>query len=66
MKISYGFEDEVQGIPCQIQLEFIDSDGISFTVWDRKGYRALWLERKMTDKIRTRIEDRIIEMHREF
>ena len=34
---------------------------IEFEVYDRKGYPALWLERKMTDADRSRIEQEILD-----
>lgn len=33
-----------------------------FEVFDRKGYRALWLERKLTDDDNTRIESEYNEI----
>lgn len=34
---------------------------IEFDVYDRKGYPATWLENKMTDADRERIEEQIVE-----
>ena len=34
---------------------------IDFTVFDRKGYPATWLERKMTDRDTARIEELILD-----
>ena len=34
---------------------------IEFTVYDRKGYLAPWLECKLTDEDRERIEQEILE-----
>lgn len=34
---------------------------IEFNVLDRKGYKAAWLERKMTAKDKSRIECEILE-----
>ncbi len=36
---------------------------IEFTVLDRKGYPAPWLERKLTDDDADRIENQILEYH---
>lgn len=36
---------------------------IEFTVRDRKGYRAAWLERKLTDADTYAIEQLILEAH---
>jgi len=36
---------------------------IEFTVLDRKGYPAPWLERKLTDDDTDRIENQILEYH---
>ena len=66
------FETKISGIPCQIDIttctvvkpnRFADNDwdykgytDFEFEVYDRKGYRAQWLERKLTAADRTRIE----------
>ncbi len=33
---------------------------VEFEVYDRKGYKALWLEKKMTEADRSRIVEEII------
>lgn len=44
------FETRVAGIPCQCQVITDDTekrDNFEFYILDRKGYYALWLERKL-------------------
>jgi len=38
-----------------------EPEEIEFEVYDRKGYRAEWLERKISDKDRSRIEKQLME-----
>jgi hypothetical protein len=73
-------ETKVNGIPCQVRVDFFkhvkgddradnpfDFDGyydIEFTLLDRRGYPALWLERKLTNADRDRIEQEIINDRR--
>ena len=47
-------ESRICGIPCQIRVV-----GDSWQVLDRKGYKALWLERKLTAADKRRIENQI-------
>ena len=42
-------------------LDYYGYSEIEFTVYDRKGYKAGWLENKMTDEDRERIEQEILE-----
>lgn len=35
--------------------------GVEFEVYDRKGYPAPWLERKLTERDISRIENQILE-----
>jgi len=41
--------------------EYFGARDIEFDVYDRKGYPAAWLEAKMTEEDRWRIEDELIE-----
>ena len=62
----------VSGIPCQVKVTAfnkevsyngIDEYEVKFSIYDRRGYKAAWLERKMTDEDRSRIEREIIQFH---
>lgn len=57
----------IAGIPCQVDITYYEpyqsatwheeaSGGeLEFDVYDRKGYRAAWLERKVTEDDEVRI-----------
>jgi hypothetical protein len=76
------FDSTVAGIPCQIGVMryshspgnyYADSDwdyyGYTESEWevlDRRGRRAEWLERKMTDSIRDDIEIEVSEWMKEL
>lgn len=65
-------DTHIQGIPCQILVthqanvkgssradnpwDYYGYTELEYDVLDRRGYPAPWLERKMTDKDRERIE----------
>lgn len=69
----------IDGIPCLAEVttfhkvkgshsadndwDFYGYTEIEYTVRDRKGYRAPWLERKLSDKDREEIERAIDEAH---
>jgi hypothetical protein len=71
------FDTTIAGIPAQIGVIYamqmkpsfrahsdIDFYGYSESEWDvldRKGYKAKWLERKLTDDDRYRIESELFE-----
>lgn len=63
--------NKICGIPCQIKVtsfvkEITDRGtnyDIEFAVYDGRGYKAAWLERKLTEAERTRIEKDIIASH---
>jgi len=73
-------ETTVCGIPAQIgvvhfmevkpsfrgdsDLDYYGYSECDWDVLDRKGYKAPWLEKKLTDKERDRIEDKIYEVMR--
>ena len=50
---------------CPSDLDFYGYHEIEFTVYDRKGYRAKWLEKKLTSEDTDRIEEQILEDHDE-
>ena len=72
----------IQGIPCQVRVDtlsvvkphpladnpddFFGYTEIEYTVFDRKGYPARWLEDKMTDEDRHRIEQEIIDESKSY
>jgi|ERR1035437_6923737 hypothetical protein len=76
-RISGYLEASIQGIPCLIEVDtcnvvkgnsradnpndYYGYADIEFTVYDRKGYRAVWLEKKMTDEDREAIEEKILK-----
>ena len=67
------FNSHIQGIPCQIEIthytppergfitcmssEPLDPGELEWQVLDRKGYRARWLENKLTREDESRIND---------
>ena len=67
-KQAYDFESSVAGIPCKVKVTYATKlipaswDGpeeggdFEFELLDRKGYRAKWLEKKLTDKDVERLE----------
>jgi hypothetical protein len=70
-------ESRIAGIPCRIEVldvfvqkpnlqadnpdDYYGYTEIDFGVCDRRGHPALWLEAKMTDDDRHRIETEILE-----
>lgn len=66
-KHNCDFETRVDGIPCQVDVTYYEpykpatfhcpAEGgeIEFDIYDRKGYHAPWLERKLTDDDNERI-----------
>ena len=64
----YDFESQVQGIPCKVRVTYAtkyvpaswdspeESGEFEFDLLDRKGYRAKWLEKKVTEKDVERLE----------
>ena len=67
------FDSHIQGIPCQIEITYYipperkivtcttidppDPGELEWQVLDRKGYRAQWLENKMTRDDELRIDN---------
>ena len=64
----YDFESHVQGIPCKVRVTYAtpyvpaswnspeESGEFEFELLDRKGYRAKWLEAKVTEADVDRLE----------
>lgn len=46
---------------CPSSDDYYGYNEIEFEVLDRKGYKAAWLERKMTKEDKARIESEILE-----
>ena len=67
-KQSYDFESQVAGIPCKVKVTYAtkyvpeswygpaEGGDFEFELLDRRGYRAKWLESKVTDKDVDRLE----------
>lgn len=45
---------------CPSSDDYYGYSEVEFVVLDRKGYKAAWLERKMTDEDRARIKTEIL------
>ena len=45
---------------CDSDSDYYGYADIEFSVLDRKGYKTLWLEKKMTSKDKERIENEIL------
>ena len=64
----YDFESHVQGIPCKVRVTYAtpyvpaswdapaEGGDFEFELLDRKGYRAKWLEAKVTEADVERLE----------
>lgn len=72
-KQAYDFESQVAGIPCKVRVIYHtpyvpasyngpDEDGeFEFELLDRKGYRAKWLEAKVTEADVDRLEKEYLD-----
>ena len=49
-------DTRIQGIPCTVVVERYDIEDFCFTVCDRRGRPAPWLEKKMTPKDIEKVE----------
>lgn len=59
------FDSKVDGIPCQVEYEF-DMDGkLTYTILDSKGYKAGWLQNKMTEDDQIRIHEEVEEAYQD-
>lgn len=56
--MSHLIESRVAGIPCLIKVD----TNWCWEVLDRRGYKAQWLERKLTAADRRRIENKIVKV----
>lgn len=70
--VRVGFPTRIAGIPCHVvahitpgypatRYEPGEPDDIELSIFDRRGYRAPWLERKLTDDDKRRIENEAFE-----
>lgn len=59
-----NFDSTCAGIPCEIQWDW-DETGFSYTVLDRRGRPAPWLECKATAKDVARWEDQAAAIYAE-
>jgi hypothetical protein len=69
-KSAYDFESQVQGIPCKVKVTYAtkyipeswngpaEGGEFEFELLDRKGYRAKWLEAKVTEADVDRLEQK--------
>ena len=67
-KLAYDFESKVAGIPCKVRVTYYtpyvpasyngpaEGGDFEFELLDRKGYRAKWLEAKVTEADVDRLE----------
>ena len=63
IEVTYFFIQEPLGPNCDSDWDCYGYTDIEFDVLDRKGYKAAWLEKKMTQEDIERIELQIIEAH---
>ena len=61
-KQPYDFESKVAGIPCKVRVTYYtpyvpasynspaEGGDFNFQILDKKGYRAKWLEAKVTER----------------
>lgn len=54
-----------KGSPCDCvsDVDFYGYHDIEYIILDRKGYSALWLEKKLTNADRLNIEEKIMEIY---
>ena len=67
-KLAYDFESKVAGIPCKVRVTYdtpyvpasyngpAEGGDFEYELLDRKGYRAKWLEAKVTEADVERLE----------
>jgi len=61
IKPTHVFVQKPLGPNCDSDWDCYGFSEVEFDVYDRKGYPATWLERKMTDKDEARIKAQILE-----
>ena len=69
-KLAYDFESKVAGIPCKVRVTYhtpyvpasyngpAEGGDFEYELLDRKGYRAKWLEAKVTEADVERLEQK--------
>ena len=69
-RTQYDFESHVAGIPCKVRVTYstpyipesfngpAEGGDFEFELLDRKGYRAKWLEAKVTEADVERLEQK--------
>jgi hypothetical protein len=64
IRVDYFYISEGSYSPrAETPDEYYGGQEIEFTVLDRKGYKASWLARKMTDEDTARIQNEIIKYY---
>lgn len=66
VEVTHFFVQKPLGPNCDSDWDCYGYANIEFDVLDRKGYRAPWLEKKMSQADRERIEIQILEAHEEW
>ena len=61
VKAMYIFVQKPLGPNCDSDWDCYGYSEVDFEVYDRKGYPADWLQRKMTDKDEERIVEQLLE-----
>lgn len=61
VRVTHCFVQKPLGTRCDSDLDCYGYTDIEFAVLDRKGYPAPWLEKKMSDDDRVRIEELILQ-----
>lgn len=61
VRVTHCFVQKPLGTRCDSDLDCYGYTDIEFDVLDRKGYLAPWLEKKMSDDDRVRIEELILQ-----
>lgn len=65
VEVTHFFIQKPLGPSCDSDWDCYGYEEIDFDVLDRKGYPAKWLEKKMTDADRQRIEEEILQAHKD-
>lgn len=63
VRVDYYFKQKPLGIHCDSDLDALGYTDMQYTILDRKGYPASWLEKKMTDRDISQIEELIEYEH---
>lgn len=61
VRVTHCFVQKPLGPRCDSDLDCYGYTDIEFDVLDRKGYPAPWLEKKMSDDDRVRIEELVLQ-----